>query len=151
LRYGENPHQTAAFYTDKGFGVPCISNAEQVHGKALSFNNILDTDVAIEIVKEFDTPSAVLIKHANPCGVACAENLKDAFTKAYSTDTVSAFGCILSLNRTVDEKTAEAITEPGHFVRRSQRLVSTIRLVEILTTKRGLGKGPSIVEIKLIR
>ncbi|MHC4454794.1 MAG: bifunctional phosphoribosylaminoimidazolecarboxamide formyltransferase/IMP cyclohydrolase, partial [Planctomycetota bacterium] len=101
LRYGENPHQTAAFYTLKDFKVPCISNAEQLHGKALSFNNILDTDVAIEIVKEFEKPSAVLIKHANPCGVACGGDIKEAFTKAYSSDPVSAFGCILSLNRTV--------------------------------------------------
>jgi phosphoribosylaminoimidazolecarboxamide formyltransferase/IMP cyclohydrolase len=147
LRYGENPHQTAAFYTDKGFGVPCISNAEQLHGKALSFNNILDTDVAIEIVKEFDTPSAVLIKHANPCGVACAENLKDAFTKAYSTDTVSAFGCILSLNRTVDEKTAEAITEPGHFVEAIAAPGFDDKAVEILTTKRGWGKDLRLLKL----
>jgi phosphoribosylaminoimidazolecarboxamide formyltransferase/IMP cyclohydrolase len=147
LRYGENPHQTAAFYTYKGFDVPCISNAEQLHGKALSFNNILDTDVAIEIVKEFDTPSAVLIKHANPCGVACAENLKDAFTKAYSTDTVSAFGCILSLNRTVDEKTAEAITEPGHFVEAIAAPGFEDKAIEILTTKRGWGKDLRLLKL----
>ncbi|MGR3173197.1 MAG: bifunctional phosphoribosylaminoimidazolecarboxamide formyltransferase/IMP cyclohydrolase [Candidatus Scalindua sp.] len=147
LRYGENPHQTAAFYTYKGFDVPCISNAEQLHGKALSFNNILDTDVAIEIVKEFDTPSAVLIKHANPCGVACAEDLKDAFTKAYSTDTVSAFGCILSLNRTVDEKTAEAITEPGHFVEAIAAPGFDDAAIEILTTKRGWGKDLRLLKL----
>jgi phosphoribosylaminoimidazolecarboxamide formyltransferase/IMP cyclohydrolase len=147
LRYGENPHQTAAFYTYKGFDVPCISNAEQLHGKALSFNNILDTDVAIEIVKEFDTPSAVLIKHANPCGVACAENLKDAFTRAYSTDTVSAFGCILSLNRTVDEKTAEAITEPGHFVEAIAAPGFDDKAIEILTTKRGWGKDLRLLKL----
>ena len=147
LRYGENPHQTAAFYTDKGLDVPCISNAEQLHGKALSFNNILDTDVAIEIVKEFDTPSAVLIKHANPCGVATAENLKDAFTKAYSTDTVSAFGCILSLNRTVDEATAEAITEPGHFVEAIAAPGFEEKAIEILTTKRGWGKDLRLLKL----
>ncbi|MGR3303990.1 MAG: bifunctional phosphoribosylaminoimidazolecarboxamide formyltransferase/IMP cyclohydrolase [Candidatus Scalindua sp.] len=147
LRYGENPHQTAAFYTYKGFDVPCISNAEQLHGKALSFNNILDTDVAIEIVKEFDTPSAVLIKHANPCGVACAEDLKDAFTKAYSTDSVSAFGCILSLNRTVDVKTAEAITEPGHFVEAIAAPGFDDEAIEILTTKRGWGKDLRLLKL----
>ena len=147
LRYGENPHQTAAFYTYKGFDVPCISNAEQLHGKALSFNNILDTDVAIEIVKEFDTPSAVLIKHANPCGVACAEDLKDAFTKAYSTDSVSAFGCILSLNRTVDVKTAEAITEPGHFVEAIAAPGFDDAAIEILTTKRGWGKDLRLLKL----
>ena len=147
LRYGENPHQTAAFYTSKGLDVPCISNAEQLHGKALSFNNILDTDVAIEIVKEFDTPSAVLIKHANPCGVACAENIKDAFTKAYSTDTVSAFGCILSLNRIVDVATAEAITEPGHFVEAIAAPGFDDKAIEILTTKRGWGKDLRLLKL----
>jgi phosphoribosylaminoimidazolecarboxamide formyltransferase/IMP cyclohydrolase len=147
LRYGENPHQTAAFYVDKNVDVPCISNAEQLHGKALSFNNILDTDVAIEIVKEFDTPSAVLIKHANPCGVACAEDLKDAFTNAYSSDPVSAFGCILSLNRTVDEKTAEAITEPGHFVEAIAAPGFDDAAIEILTTKRGWGKDLRLLKL----
>jgi phosphoribosylaminoimidazolecarboxamide formyltransferase/IMP cyclohydrolase len=147
LRYGENPHQTAAFYGSKDLGVPCISNAEQLHGKELSFNNILDTDVAIEIVKEFDTPSAVLIKHANPCGVATAENLKDAFTKAYSTDTVSAFGCILSLNRIVDVATAEAITEPGHFVEAIAAPGFEDKAIEILTTKRGWGKDLRLLKL----
>ena len=147
LRYGENPHQTAAFYGSKDLGVPCISNAKQLHGKELSFNNILDTDVAIEIVKEFDTPAAVLIKHANPCGVAIAENLKDAFTKAYSTDTVSAFGCILSLNRTVDVATAEAITEPGHFVEAIAAPGFDDKAIEILTTKRGWGKDLRLLKL----
>jgi len=147
LRYGENPHQTAAFYGSKDLGVPCISNAEQLHGKALSFNNILDTDVAIEIVKEFDIPAAVLIKHANPCGVATAENLKDAFAKAYSTDTVSAFGCILSLNRKVDVPTAEAITEPGHFVEAIAAPGFDDKAIEILTTKRGWGKDLRLLKL----
>lgn len=147
LRYGENPHQTAAFYGSKDPGVPCISNAVQLHGKALSFNNILDTDVAIEIVKEFDIPAAVLIKHANPCGVATAENLKDAFTKAYSTDTVSAFGCILSLNRKVDVATAETITEPGHFVEAIAAPSFDDKAIEILTTKRGWGKDLRLLKL----
>ena len=147
LRYGENPHQTAAFYTYKGVDVPCISNAEQLHGKALSFNNILDTDVAIEIVKEFEKPTAVLIKHANPCGVASAADITEAFTKAYSTDTVSAFGCILSLNRTVDEKTAVAITEPGHFVEAIAAPGFDDKAIEILTTKRGWGKDLRLLKL----
>lgn len=147
LRYGENPHQTAAFYVHKNFEVPCISNAEQLHGKALSFNNILDTDVAIEIVKEFEKPSAVLIKHANPCGVASAEDITEAFTKAYSSDPVSAFGCILSLNRTVDEKTAEAITEPGHFVEAIAAPGFEDEAIEILTTKRGWGKDLRLLKL----
>ena len=148
LRYGENPHQTAAFYVNKDFEAPCISNAEQLHGKALSFNNILDTDVAIEIVKEFEKPSAVLIKHANPCGVASAEDITEAFTKAYSSDPVSAFGCILSLNRTVDEKSAEAITEPGHFVEAIAAPGFEDAAIEILTAKRGWGKDLRLLKLK---
>jgi phosphoribosylaminoimidazolecarboxamide formyltransferase / IMP cyclohydrolase len=147
LRYGENPHQTAAFYVNKDFEAPCISNAEQLHGKALSFNNILDTDVAIEIVKEFEKPSAVLIKHANPCGVASAEDITEAFTKAYSSDPVSAFGCILSLNRIVDEKTAEAITEPGHFVEAIAAPGFDEAAIEILITKRGWGKDLRLLKL----
>lgn len=147
LRYGENPHQTAAFYIDKNVDVPCISNAEQLHGKALSFNNILDTDVAIETVKEFDTPSAVVIKHANPCGVASAGDISEAFTNAYNSDPVSAFGCILSLNRTVDEKTAEAITEPGHFVEAIVAPGFDDKAIEILTTKRGWGKDLRLLKL----
>jgi phosphoribosylaminoimidazolecarboxamide formyltransferase/IMP cyclohydrolase len=147
LRYGENPHQTAAFYAFKDFKVPCISNAQQLHGKALSFNNILDTDVAIEIVKEFEKPSAVLIKHANPCGVACGGDIKEAFTKAYSSDPVSAFGCILSLNRKVDVNTAEAITEPGHFVEAIAAPGFEEAAIEILTTKRGWGKDLRLLKL----
>ncbi len=147
LRYGENPHQTAAFYVRKNIEIPCISNAEQLHGKALSFNNILDTDVAIEIVKEFEKPSAVVIKHANPCGAASADDLSEAFTKAYSSDPVSAFGCILSLNRTVDEKTAEAITEPGHFVEAIAAPGFDDKAIEILTTKRGWGKNLRLLKL----
>ncbi|ODS34364.1 MAG: bifunctional purine biosynthesis protein phosphoribosylaminoimidazolecarboxamide formyltransferase (AICAR transformylase) - IMP cyclohydrolase [Candidatus Scalindua rubra] len=147
LRYGENPHQTAAFYVYKDFEVSCISNAEQIHGKALSFNNIMDTDVAIEIVKEFEKPSAVLIKHANPCGVASADVLNEAFKKAYDSDPVSAFGCILSLNRKVDEKTAEAITEPGHFVEAIAALGFEDEAIEILIKKRGWGKDLRLLKL----
>ncbi|MFQ5964054.1 MAG: bifunctional phosphoribosylaminoimidazolecarboxamide formyltransferase/IMP cyclohydrolase [Candidatus Scalinduaceae bacterium] len=147
LRYGENPHQTAAFYVYKDFEAACISNAEQIHGKALSFNNILDTDVAIEIVKEFERPSAVLIKHANPCGVASADVLNEAFRKAYNSDPVSAFGCILSLNRAVDEKTAEAITEPGHFVEAIAAPGFEDEVIEVLTKKRGWGKDLRLLKL----
>ncbi len=113
LRYGENPHQTAAFYRtpDPRFGV---STARQAQGKQLSYNNINDTDAAYECVAEFDparTAACAIIKHANPCGVAEGENLRDAYRKALACDPVSAFGGIVALNRTLDAEAARAITE----------------------------------------
>jgi phosphoribosylaminoimidazolecarboxamide formyltransferase/IMP cyclohydrolase len=113
LRYGENPHQSAAFYRtpDLRFGV---STARQVQGKQLSYNNINDTDAAFECVAEFDpvrTAACAIIKHANPCGVAEGENLRDAYRKALACDAVSAFGGIVALNRTLDAEAARAITE----------------------------------------
>jgi phosphoribosylaminoimidazolecarboxamide formyltransferase / IMP cyclohydrolase len=146
LRYGENPHQSSAFYVYKDFQEPCISNAEQMHGKELSFNNIMDLDVAVDIVKEFEKPSAVLIKHANPCGVASADALNEAFGKAYNSDPVSAFGCIVGLNRTVDGKTAEVITQPGHFVEAIAAPGFDDEAIEMLTKKRGWGK-----DLRLLR
>ncbi|HKM88921.1 MAG TPA: bifunctional phosphoribosylaminoimidazolecarboxamide formyltransferase/IMP cyclohydrolase [Xanthobacteraceae bacterium] len=113
LRYGENPHQSAAFYRtpDLRFGV---STARQAQGKQLSYNNINDTDAAFECVAEFDpvrTAACAIIKHANPCGVAEGENLLDAYRKALACDAVSAFGGIVALNRTLDAEAARAITE----------------------------------------
>jgi len=109
LRYGENPHQTAFFFRDEGIKEPCVSNLKQLHGKEMSYNNIMDTDGALELVKEFDEPCCAIIKHANPCGVAVAENISDAYKKARETDPVSAFGGIVAFNRPVDKKTAEEI------------------------------------------
>ena len=148
LRYGENPHQTASFYIHKNFEESCISNAEKIHGKELSYNNIMDLDVAIEIVKEFETPSAVLIKHANPCGVASANALSEAYANAYNSDPVSAFGCILSLNRMVDEETADNITQPGHFVEAITAPGFEEKALEILTKKRGWGKDLRLIIVK---
>ena len=115
LRYGENPHQKAAFYRDPaGTKEPCVANAKQLHGKELSYNNIMDSDATIEMVGEFsDSPfAAVIVKHANPCGVAISKtSLADAFAKALVCDPVSAFGGIIGLNRTLDEATAKAISE----------------------------------------
>lgn len=116
LRYGENPHQSAAFYLEEGAKGPCVANLEQLSGKELSFNNILDMDAALELVKEFEGPSAVVIKHTNPCGAGCAESLSEAFRRAYGGDPISAFGCVIGLNRSVDLQTAEEIASPGHFV-----------------------------------
>lgn len=115
LRYGENPHQKAAFYRDVvGTTEPCVANSKQLHGKELSYNNIMDSDATIEMVGEFaGSPFAVVIvKHANPCGVAISEtSLSDAFAKALESDPVSAFGGIIGLSRPLDEATAKAISE----------------------------------------
>jgi len=113
LRYGENPHQKAAFYKDKNVSMVGISNAEQLHGKELSFNNIIDLDAALEIVKEFKEPAASVIKHTNPCGAALAKTLKEAYVNALDCDRVSAFGSIVGLNRKADKATAEAICSAG--------------------------------------
>lgn len=110
LRYGENPHQKAAFYRDQN-ATHGLVNAKQLHGKELSFNNILDTEAAYGACCEFDAPACVIIKHANPCGTATAPTLRDAFLRAKSGDPVSAFGGIVALNRNVDKETAVALSE----------------------------------------
>ena len=111
LRYGENPHQGAAFYTD-GSGRPGVATATQLQGKELSYNNINDTDAAFELVAEFDPaegPACVIVKHANPCGVATGATLTEAYGRAFDCDRTSAFGGIVALNRPLDGPTAEAI------------------------------------------
>lgn len=109
MRYGENPHQRAAFYIEENQQEASVSTSEQIQGKALSFNNIADTDTALECVKQFDTPACVIVKHANPCGVSTAGDLFEAYQQAYKTDPTSAFGGIIAFNRNLDEKTAAAI------------------------------------------
>lgn len=116
LRYGENPHQAAAFYVERNPGPVTIAAAEQKHGKELSYNNLLDLDAAVAIVREFDEPASVVIKHNNPCGCAIGASLSEAFSKAYDGDPISAFGSILSFNRIVDTETAERLCEPGRFI-----------------------------------
>ncbi len=112
LRYGENPHQKAAFYTDKAPQPGTVGSTYLIQGKALSYNNIADADAALECVKEFDDDAAcVIVKHANPCGVACDDGLTMAYLKAFETDPTSAFGGVLAFNRTVDEKTAQTILD----------------------------------------
>ncbi len=114
LRYGENPHQSAAFYIAPGTPRPGVSSARQLQGKALSYNNLGDTDAAFELVSEFapaDGAAVAIIKHANPCGVAVAESPIEAYRKALACDPVSAFGGIVALNGRLDEDTARAITE----------------------------------------
>jgi phosphoribosylaminoimidazolecarboxamide formyltransferase / IMP cyclohydrolase len=116
LRYGENPHQQAGFYIEGGPRRGCIAMAEQLHGKELSYNNILDLDSALNLVREFPGPAAVVVKHNNPCGAACASTLVDAFTGAWEGDPLSAFGGILAFNRPVDSATAEALATGQRFV-----------------------------------
>ncbi|MFW5451501.1 MAG: bifunctional phosphoribosylaminoimidazolecarboxamide formyltransferase/IMP cyclohydrolase [Methylophagaceae bacterium] len=112
MRYGENPHQKAAFYTEKQPAYGTISSAIQVQGKALSYNNIADTDAALECVKSFpESPACVIVKHANPCGVATADDLLTAYDLAYQTDATSAFGGIIAFNRELDGATAQAIID----------------------------------------
>jgi phosphoribosylaminoimidazolecarboxamide formyltransferase / IMP cyclohydrolase len=111
LRYGENPHQKAAS-TSKPHPRPCVATAEQLHGKELSYNNILDLDSALNLAREFAGPAAVVVKHNNPCGAATAPKLADAFTLAWDGDPLSAFGGILAFNRTVDADTASALMDP---------------------------------------
>jgi len=113
LRYGENPHQAAAFYFSPDIKVKGVSTAKKLHGKELSFNNILDIEAAFEIVKEFDDPACSIMKHTNPCGASVALNLKDAFKQALASDPMAAFGSIIGLNKFVDSKTAKEIHEAG--------------------------------------
>ncbi|MCE1244136.1 bifunctional phosphoribosylaminoimidazolecarboxamide formyltransferase/IMP cyclohydrolase [Oryzomicrobium sp.] len=111
LRYGENPHQQAAFYRDTGSTAGAIANYHQLQGKELSYNNIADADAAWECVKTFDTPACVIIKHANPCGVAIGATLVEAYDKAFKTDTTSAFGGIIAFNRELDGSAATAVAK----------------------------------------
>ena len=111
LRYGENPHQRAAFYRDPGARGASVARAEVLQGKDLSFNNIADADTAIECVRQFADPACVIVKHANPCGAALASTPRKAYERAYRTDPTSAFGGIIAFNRALDATTAGAIIE----------------------------------------
>ncbi len=111
MRYGENSHQAAAFYVEANPEEASVSTARQIQGKALSYNNIADTDAALECVKEFDEPACVIVKHANPCGVALGKDILEAYNRAYQTDPTSAFGGIIAFNKELDAETATAIVE----------------------------------------
>ncbi|MCO4756628.1 MAG: bifunctional phosphoribosylaminoimidazolecarboxamide formyltransferase/IMP cyclohydrolase [Oceanospirillaceae bacterium] len=111
MRYGENPHQRAAFYVEANPAEACVATARQMQGKALSFNNVADTDAALECVKPFKEPACVIVKHANPCGVAIGADILEAYNRAHQTDPTSAFGGIIAFNRELDAKTAQAIIE----------------------------------------
>jgi len=111
MRYGENPHQDAAFYVDQQAAKGSLATATQVQGKALSYNNIADSDAALDCVRQFEAPACVIVKHANPCGVAVADDILSAYEKAFQTDPTSAFGGIIAFNRPLDAATANAIID----------------------------------------
>jgi len=149
LRYGENPHQKASFYIDKGIDEPSVSTTKQLHGKELSFNNILDINAALEIVKDYEEPAVTIIKHSNPCGTAVAPTIEKAFKDALACDPMSAFGGIIGLNREVDTKMAGIIAKSG-FVECIIAPKYSDKALEILKEKKnvrlmevpGFGKKP---------
>lgn len=134
MRYGENSHQAAAFYVESELHEASVATAEQLQGKELSYNNIADTDAALECVKEFSEPACVIVKHANPCGVALGANILEAYDRAFRTDPTSAFGGIIAFNRELDADTAQAIIE-RQFVEVIIAPTITVRAAAILSTK----------------
>lgn len=136
LRYGENPHQKAAFYQKRLGSDFSLAYATQLHGKELSYNNIQDGNAALQIVKEFDIPAAVAVKHMNPCGVGTGTTIEEAFDKAYEADPTSIFGGIIALNREVDEATAEKLS--GIFLEIIIAPSFTEKALEILTKKKNI-------------
>lgn len=136
LRYGENPHQQAAWYGEEGAPSHSLVYAQQLHGKDLSFNNILDLDAAWGLVNEFTVPAAVIVKHNNPCGVALAENILAAYERAYECDSVSAFGGIVAVNRVVDEALAKQISTT--FIEALIAPAYVEEALEILTKKKDI-------------
>jgi phosphoribosylaminoimidazolecarboxamide formyltransferase/IMP cyclohydrolase len=134
MRYGENPHQKAAFYKEHKPGEASVSTAQQIQGKELSFNNVADTDAALECVKQFEDAACVIVKHANPCGVAVGGSLLDAYNRAYETDPTSAFGGIIAFNDTLDGATAEAIIE-RQFVEVIIAPAVSVEAMEIVSRK----------------
>ena len=161
LRYGENPHQGAAFYVDQQTPAGSLAAAKQLQGKALSYNNIADSDAALECVKQFENPACVIVKHANPCGVAVAGDIADAYDKAFKTDPTSAFGGIIAFNRPLDAKTAKAIID-RQFVEvivapsidadaaEITAAKKNVRVLEIGAWGRALGRTPTGFDFKKV-
>ncbi|MGI9455497.1 MAG: bifunctional phosphoribosylaminoimidazolecarboxamide formyltransferase/IMP cyclohydrolase [Aeoliella sp.] len=135
LRYGENPHQSAALYQFASAGPHAVVNAKQLHGKELSYNNLLDLDAALGVVRSLPKPGVAVLKHNNPCGAASADTLGQAMERAWSGDPVSAFGSILGFNVAVDAAAAECLAEPGKFVEAIIAPDFSSEAIEILTTK----------------
>ena len=135
LRYGENPHQSAAVYRDPAAADQCVLGAVQLNGKELSYNNLLDLDAALNIVRPFADPAVSVMKHNNPCGTAVADTLAEATRRGMAGDPMSAFGSILGMNREVDAETAEVLAEPGLFIEAIIAPDFSPEALEILTTK----------------
>ncbi len=137
MRYGENPHQNAAFYAEANPGEACVATAKQLQGKALSFNNVADTDAALECVKPFADPACVIVKHANPCGVAIGADIRQAYELAFATDPTSSFGGIIAFNRELDAETAKAIID-RQFVEVIIAPTVAPEAVELVATKKNV-------------
>ncbi len=163
LRYGENPHQQAAFYRDLHPAPGSLVSAKQLQGKELSYNNIADADAAWECVKSFDTPACVIVKHANPCGVAIGKDAHEAYAKAFKTDPTSAFGGIIAFNRPLDRAAAEAVSKqfvevlmaPGYAPEAMEVFKSkvNVRILEIALPpggKTAWEQGRNLVDVKRI-
>jgi len=160
LRYGENPHQSAAFYREMVVAEPCLANARQLQGKELSYNNIVDLDAALALVKEFSDPTVAIVKHTNPCGVARGSSLAEAYAGALETDPVSAFGGIVAVNRALDRETAdllsktfyEAIIAPGYEEGARQALISkkNLRILEVPFWEAGQGWNPAAWDMRKV-
>jgi phosphoribosylaminoimidazolecarboxamide formyltransferase / IMP cyclohydrolase len=147
-RYGENPHQRAAFYHEPNVSEPCMATARQLHGKELSFNNFFDINGALETVKELDEgPAAVIVKHTNPCGAAVAATLAEAFSRAREADPVSAFGGILAVNRLLDVATAEQITGKNTFFEAIIAPGFEADAILILTERKKWGANLRLLEV----
>jgi len=137
MRYGENPHQRAAFYSERQPREACIATARQLQGKELSYNNVADTDAALECVKPFADPACVIVKHANPCGVAIGTDIRQAYDLAFATDPTSAFGGIIAFNRELDAQTAKAIID-RQFVEVIIAPAIAADAVELLAAKKNI-------------
>ncbi len=149
VRYGENPHQQAAFYTDPMSEVPSVATAVQLWGKELSFNNIADLDAALNLVKEFEQPAACIIKHTNPCGVAIGETLAEAFAKARDADPEARFGGIIGVNRKVDLATAEEILVQGSFYEAIIAPDYDPEALERIKSRKGWGETIRIMSLQM--
>ena len=156
LRYGENPNQAAAFYKDPFTKGPTVAKMEQLHGKELSYNNILDMDKALDIAMDFEKPTAVIMKHTNPCGLASADDIYDAFVTAYAVDPLSAFGCIICINRPCDIRVAQEIAKyfvevvvAPSFEDDAYELLCKKKNIRLMRTNCAIGPSERVREFKM--
>ncbi len=147
LRYGENPHQRGAFYVEPAARGPNLATATVRHGKELSYNNLLDLDSALRLVRYFDEPAVCILKHNNPCGAAVADDMSEAFERAYEGDPLSAFGGIVAANRRVDRAAAERMCQPGRFLEAILAPGFEEEALEWLTTKPTWRNSVRLIEL----